>query len=294
VGAVIRSWISTAPLLRHLGRPRSPWTKGDLLTAAGVVVAVVAIVVSAVQSRSNDVGSSALDEARRANDIAASAQVLRPGLQISAIAAHLTDGISGTISGPDGTTTTRSDLPGPKIDITLANPGSGSSLITAAVLEVSDSRHLEPCVNIGGAVEVSMNYDVPIPDPSERSAPFTVTRDMRFEVESGKHDRFTLTVGPRTVVEGVTPMLLIVAVTLIHDGGSALPAGTFAVVDTGDNSNFYPKPQGGWELLDAASVTSKERECFRRNARLVHQILRRPGVTASTELMSLDTALRVY
>jgi hypothetical protein len=176
-GAAIRSWVSKAPLLRHVTSPQSPWTRGDFLAAATVVVAVVAIVVAAVQShRSNGVGASELDLARRANDIAASAQVLRPGLQVSAVAAYLTDDISGTVSDPGGETTTRDDLPGPKIDITVANTGSGSSLITAAVLEVSEARHLEPCVNIGGAIEVSMDYDVPIPEASRQATPFTVTR----------------------------------------------------------------------------------------------------------------------
>jgi hypothetical protein len=159
---------------------------------------------------------------------------------------------------------------------------------------VSDAQQLEPCVNIGGAIEVSMDYDVPIPAASEQATPFTVTRAMRFEVESGKHDRFTLTIGPRSVVEGSMPMLAVATVTLIHDGSSKLPAGTFAFVSTGDNSNLYPKPEGGWEVMDPANLEPTERACFRRNAALVQQTLERPGITASKELVSLETALRAY
>jgi hypothetical protein len=117
---------------------------------------------------------------------------------------------------------------------------------------------------------------------------------MRFEVESGKNDRFTMTIGPRSTVEGSMPMLAVATVTLVHDGSSKLPAGTFAFVSTGDNSNLYPKPEGGWEAMDPANFTSTERACFRRNLALVQRTLRHPGITASKELVSLETVLRAY
>ena len=90
------------------------------------------------------------------------------------------------------------------------------------------------------------------------------------------------------------PMLAVATVTLVHDGTSELLAGTFAFVSTGDNSNLYPKPEGGWETVDPENLSSTERACFRQNLALVQQTLRRPGITASKELASLETVLRAY
>ncbi|WP_433717018.1 hypothetical protein ACQP2Y_23950 [Actinoplanes sp. CA-051413] len=298
--ASIRALATTAPLVRHIGRPRTPWTKSDVVAVVSVVVAATAIVVPTVLSRqSNEVASSALDQARRANDIAASAQVLRPGLQISAKAAYITDGISGTSTGgvsesgadPESPAP-QNDLPGPKIDITLSNSSTGASLVAAAVVDVSVAQHLERCFAIGGSVVVSADYDVRIPNPPP-PAPFMVTRDMRFEVESGRHDRFTLTIGPTPVGEGEAPMLVVAAVTLVHDGGSRLAAGTFALVDSGYGA-FYALPDGTWEVPAVDSVTQTEKECLRRNEAAVQQVVRRPEITVSRELATLEKALRVF
>ncbi|SNY55074.1 hypothetical protein [Paractinoplanes atraurantiacus] len=88
--------MSRIPLLRHLLRRGQPWTRADLLTAFGLVIALAAVIVPTVLARrGNQVATSGVEQARRANELAASAQSARSDPKVSAVAAYLVDTISG-------------------------------------------------------------------------------------------------------------------------------------------------------------------------------------------------------
>ncbi len=81
------------------------------------------------------------------------------------------------------------------IDITLTNDGASSAVVVAASLTVVMAGLLKDCRQSGGPLDVEANYDVKLPrDPPP--VPFTVARDMRFEVRPHASERFTLTAGP--------------------------------------------------------------------------------------------------
>ena len=286
-----RSRLAGLPLVRHWRRPRTPWTRADRITAVGLVLSAAAGTLVVVQI--GQAGDS-LDVGREGNAIAQSAEVLQPGLRLAAAAAYLTDDLEGTSESSDQPKQSETGLWGPKIDLTLVNERARAALVSRVVLDFELTRHLEPCIAMGGSLQISVNYDVPIPGPPAPANPFTAGHDTRLEVEPAKHDRFTVTTGPRTIGDGSFPMIILVRVTLVHDGGSQLAAGRFALVDTGGNAGFYPGTDGTWKLDPPSQLTDEDRACFRRNAEFVERVAQTPGITLSREFVTLRDILATF
>ncbi len=174
------------------------------------------------------------------------------------------------------------------LDITLRNRAAGSSLITRAELTFTTAEYLEPCTAEGGPIVVSANYDVLIPDDMPPT-PFMLTKDVRYEVPSNSHERFTLSVGPRTTVEGSYPFVSAAEVVLLHDDGKRLPLGRFALINTGNNPSFYPEsaldPTSDEWVLPSLDVSTKA--CMARNAKKLDAITASPNTIVSKEFASL-------
>ncbi len=158
-------------------------------------------------------------------------------------------------------------------DITVQNNGTQQSDITAAKIDV---LYAEQMVNCGGAGpgEIEAGYDVRLPIPMPQR-PFTMTRDMSFYVDPGKHDRFVINIGPQSVSASISiPYLIVAKVSLVHDNSPTnLDIGTIATV----------APSGqGLQNVDTATDVS----CNTQNAKLVNDLYKIPA-TRSDEVEHL-------
>lgn len=231
---------------------------------------------------------------KESNDIARHGSELKSDLVASQVSAYIKGGIEGesydaTQENPVRTKTT--NIHGPHIDITLGNIANGASLVTKASITFNRLQSLEPCAALGGEVVVSANYQFKIPEhqqPVPPAKPFTLTKTISYEVTANKHDRLMLTVGLPTTIEGASPWLGVVNVVLEHDGGQQLKIGPIALVDTGDNAEFYPDG-------DKWKIPAKPAEgCIEKNIKLVSEVLKTPNLVVAREVAGLDRALRNF
>jgi hypothetical protein len=279
-----RSIIPAVPLLRTIVDRGRKWATADWISLAGVLVAIVAATLAYQQVKQ---GSGSLDEAKRANDIAASAEAKHPNLQIAAeVSASNVGNLDATVSSPDGSEPAK--VSGTLLDITLRNRAPGASLITKAEVTFEVAQRLKQCTLDGGPITVSANYDIAVPDEVPL-VPFTLTKDIRYEVPSDAHERFTLSIGPKTVLDGHYPFVSAVRVVLLHDDGRRLALGRFALIDIGGSPSFYPESavdpaEDGWVLppLDA-----EVEGCMRENARTLDRIMGIDKTVPSKEFAAL-------
>lgn len=255
--------------------PNFSWkTPASLLGIAGLVAAIIFGV------KACGPGEHGTTSDKKQTDIADSEAKRLPNLKIDRVAAYIKGGIAGSTN--DGETTTKeTNLWGPHIDVTFENRANGPALITKATLRFREMGMLDTCSAIGGPLASSANYDFAVPWPLPKM-PYSVEKQISFKVDTDDLDRLTLTVGPRPT--GGSPWYGIADVIFEHDGGKKLTVGPVAVVDTGDDENFYPNG-GDWV------IKSTDRKCLGRDAQLVDRILGTPGVVPSTELTSLRASL---
>ncbi|MEV4390523.1 hypothetical protein [Nonomuraea sp. NPDC049607] len=179
---------------------------------------------------------------------------------------------------------------GPVLDVTIKNSGGLATLASRISVTFSQAFHLEPCVPVGGPLGVSANYDIAIPEPPP-ATPFVVTKDVAYEFPSNKYERFTLTIGPKLIADGGTPLIFVADVELIQDGGSKLKVGRVAVVDTGGHPYFYP--DGGKWVIERVD-DDEARRCMGRNRQKVREVVEEDGLVLSAELSSLATSLAQF
>ncbi|MEU0744457.1 hypothetical protein [Streptomyces sp. NPDC006134] len=185
---------------------------------------------------------------------------------------------------------------GVHIDITVKNLGSNPAFIPKVIMTFRKSGYPEPCVGIGGPLVTTATYSFTIPDdqPIEsdgsylHKTPFTLSKEVTHEIPPNKYEKFTLTVGPETVVDQANPWFGVLDITLERDGGKKVKTGPLAVVNTGGNSMFYP--DGDSWFIDKKNNP----ECMKRNALAIREIMKTPGLTVSKEFASLDKALSAY
>ena len=283
-----RSIVRAVPLLRVIVDRTRKWATADWLGLASVLVAILAAALTYQQVRQ---GSGSLEEAKQANDIAASAEAKQPDLQIAAeVSASNVQNLDATISNPDGSEPAK--VSGTLLDITLRNRAPGASLITKVEVTFEVAQHLKPCTAEGGPVTVSINYDIAVPEEIP-PVPFTLSKVIRYEVPSGAHERFTLSIGPKTVVEGAYPFVSAVRVVLLHDDGQRLKLGRFALINTGNTPSFYPESafdpaKDGWVI---PPLDTEVRACMKENARILDKIMEADKTTPSKEFSALTKRL---
>lgn len=164
---------------------------------------------------------------------------------------------------PNGVRYERGQISAATIDITLKNNGDAPAVVTGVSVDVLLFEDLEDCRRTGGPVNVSASYTINLPTPIP-NAPFSVSRDVRFEVRGNTSDRFTLTVGPDEdrVGDFLSPRLIAFDVRLLHDAsdGGILDVGTFATL-INPGAGFYNV------------YGSDGEDCVGRNAALVDRAL---------------------
>lgn len=259
--------------------PSRQWRTPAIVVGIAGVVATLGVGIWAYGPSADSAESG-----RTQASVATAEASRQPNLKVARALAYLKDDLSGTFSDANlGTVEKANELRGPHIDITFENRAAGPALVTNATLRYREMGYLETCSAVGGPLEVSVNYDMPVPAPLPE-VPYEVKKDISFEVDANDLDRLTLTTGP-TKTAG-RPWYGVVDVILEHDGGKTQTIGPFALVDSGGDENFYPDfDQNKWV------IRSSDQDCLRGTANLTDRLLKTPKVIAAKELKSLQVSL---
>lgn len=255
---------------------------GEGWFSPATLLAVAALLVSLV---SLYFAWSADVSARRAADAAQAETDRHPLLEIASVDVAVIGGLSGTEKANERTRRVVGAR-GAVVDISLRNRGSGEAYVTSATVLVQRVDRLQGCSATGGPLEVEADYDIAVPEDME--IPGTLTRETRFLVESGRHGRFTLTVGPRGNSGVDSPWLAVVGVTLHEAEGRDLALPTVALVVPGGGRGMTLDGLR-WRLPAKPDI-----RCMRANASVVAAVTALPGVIVPNELAALDRALDRY
>ncbi|GAA1518880.1 hypothetical protein GCM10009677_60340 [Sphaerisporangium rubeum] len=223
--------------------------------------------------------------ARRAADAAQAETDRHPLLEIASVDVAVVGGLSGTEKAGERTSRV-TGARGAVVDISLRNRGSGEAYVTSATVLVQRVNRLQGCSQLGGPLTVEADYDVAVPE--DMQIPGTLTRETRFLVESGRHGRFTLTVGPEGTTDVDSPWLAVVGVTLHEAEGRDLALPTIALVVPGGGRGMTLDGLR-WRLPRTSDI-----RCMRGNASVVAEVTALPGVVVPNELAALDRALARY
>jgi hypothetical protein len=270
----VRSIIRRIPVLRTFGSSGTPWSRADKIAVWIGVSSLLLAGLGLVQTYSSE-------QSARSNDT----PELRPSLQVVAVSAKEVKKVDAMDKGGNGETLGQNPfgVNSPRLDITVKNAGSGTSLITQADLHFRKAVRLARCRVEGGEVDIAASYDVKVPAPDgdwfavyPMKTPFVLHREMRFEVKPNRHDRFELTIGPERIPEMSMPWIYEIDVTLRRDGGEVLPVGTVLMLSNGGQEGLMYSEDGSPLKPDDPG----ELQCLRRNAAEVQQAVGRPGIKA--------------
>lgn len=231
-------------------------------TSLGAVIGVIGVVISGVQ-------------------IVQAMDTPPPNLEIALLSTTGAQTITGTISDATGNyPDSPAEVGATPVDITLKNSGGEPALISRIDTDVVFAETLRDCTLSGaGPALVSANYAVKLPTDVATGTlrPGLTSTETRFEVKAGAVDRMELTIGPdRQPASGSYPVVLAVHLTLIHDDGQTLDAGTISTVTT---SEYAEKQING--KLDA--------ECAADNLAVLNALFATQSIR-STELEQLRAA----
>ncbi len=218
-------------------------------------------------------------------------------LKLAKVTAQIKDSVSGEQSRGGEDSEKSNNLRAVNIDLTVKNLGDHPAFISKATMTFDESGHLKPCYAIGGDLLSTANYTFTIPDDQPRKegtllhvTPFSISKELTHEIPPNKYEKFTLTVGPKTIPDGGSPWFGVLHITLFRDTGDGLKIGPLAVVNTGGNPAFYPEfDKNAWHI---------EKEhfpgCTKKNAEKISSIMAISDRTPSVEFSSLNKALQNY
>ena len=244
---------------KRWGRATNAFINHPLWTTAGALLGIVGLVLSGFQ----------IYQATQSKpeDLEVSMTSFAGPTKVQAVSY---DGPTHTYGAPVDATAT-------PVDITLQNNGGEPSLITQVVATVTYADKLKDCTSTGaGPLRVSAEYTITIPDKDGLPASGTYTKDVRFEVKPETVDRMTITVGPEFESADNFPYVVGFDVALVHDDGSRLDAGQYALV-----SNL--------KAADANIERSTSAGCAAANLESIDQVYTDTSVK-SDELERLRTA----
>ncbi|MFC6082615.1 hypothetical protein [Sphaerisporangium aureirubrum] len=257
---------------------------GDSWRSPGAVLGAVAVVISLVALYFS---WSAADSARRQADVAQREGDRHPVLEVAAVRALVARGLGGTERSEGEKKRRIGGVSGARVDVSLSNRGSGEALVTSATVLFQRVERLRECAPVaGGPLRVEADYDIPVPGDME--VPATLTRVTAFAVPSGRHARFTLTVGPQTTGSVAPPWIAVVSVTLHEAEGRDVPLPPIALVAPGGYVG-YALDGVRWHVAPGL-----DRRCVKAGAATVAGILRTPGLVKPNELAALGRAMAAY
>jgi hypothetical protein len=241
------------PVLRALDPGRHRWNRGDWIGIAGVIVGVTGVIVAVLADK----------EPPPRSDLTVSAVDIRQ----ASIPATANDGKGAEVKGS-------------VIDVIIKNAGASSSLITGADFIFRKAQQMENCTQVGGPLKISALYDVKVPvGPPKREPPFSLYREMQYEVRSNTHERFAFKVGPEVIRDGDWPWLYQVEIYLRYDGSQSLFVAT---------ANLMESAEYDWIFQQ---YLPPNRECLGRNAALMQEMIESKGIH-SPELVAFAKQIR--
>jgi len=98
------------------------------------------------------------------------------------------------------------------IEVTLGNDGGTGARLTAANVRIERIAQLANCIDLGGPITASYDFDVTV--PRDGRAPMVIQHPLNFEVPADGFDQLALTVGPASETEGAYPSVYLVEVEL--------------------------------------------------------------------------------
>jgi hypothetical protein len=208
---------------------------------------------------------------------------------ISAVDVNSTKNIDAEWTDPSTGDKSSDKREGSAIDINLFNSGTAPGLITSADATFRQARELQNCSATGGESSLQARYDIKVPvEPNRTNVPFTVSRPMRFVVESNKQERLALTIGPEEIGDASWPWFYEVDITLRQSSGKDLEIQTVFLLE-----NAYEQ----WLLLLTRDTPpdsgSEEVECVRKEAALLQRAVRTQGLH-SPELLDFNKGIQAY
>jgi len=131
-----------------------------------------------------------------------------------------------------------------EIDVRLKNTGGVSAFVSKANATILSAQPLEDCIEAGGEVRATGSYSITVPN-RPISEPLQVSQEIDYQVEAGKVDRLTFSVGPdRESLSSVEVWVYVVDLELEFDGPSSpLRVGPVALIS---------RSGGGAKQLDSA------------------------------------------
>ena len=206
---------------------------------------------------------------------------------ISAVDVNSTANIDAESATLGGGATEAVETEGSAVDITLLNSGTAPGLITAAEVTFRQARELENCSRLGGEVTVQARYDVRVPiEPSRTKVPFTISRPMRFVVESNRQERLALTIGPAKWFDPDWPWFYEVDIALRLDSGKSLDI---------ENVFLLEFAYEQWTIIesDGGQPSSETIDCVRKEASFLQRAVDTPGMH-SPELIEFNRGIQKY
>ncbi|MBQ0826779.1 hypothetical protein [Streptomyces tagetis] len=217
----------------------------------------------------------------------------RAGVEPAGVTAALRGGLPGTSTDGRASPVPEDDLRGVHVEVTVRNLGDTPAVLSRATLAFRRSGHLEPCHRREGRLVHRAAYGFTVPDDRPTAGdgrthetPFSLSAGLTRRISPNTYEKVRLTVGPESVPEGGSPWYGVFDIALEHDGGKELRIGPVAVIDAGGSSGFRPEGKG-WHI-EPEDIAG----CIARNAALVAEVMRTPGLTASAEFAALDRELR--
>ncbi|WP_159042104.1 hypothetical protein [Streptomyces sp. TP-A0875] len=219
----------------------------------------------------------------------------RTGPEAVEVTAALRGGLAGTSARGHGSPVPEDDLRGVHVEVTVRNPAAVPAVLSRATLTFRRSGHLEPCHRRGGGLVWRVRYAFTVPDDRPtagdgrtHTTPFSLSAALSRRIPPKSHEKVTLTVGPESAREGDGPWYGVFDLVLKHEGRKEPGIGPVAVIDAGAGAGSAFRPDGeGW-YIEPEDVAG----CTARNAALVAEVMRTPGLTASEEFAALDRELK--
>jgi hypothetical protein len=169
-----------------------------------------------------------------------------------------------------------------QFDITLQNDGGMSAFIEEIEVTLKYAQQMEDCRQSGGEMRVSAEYTVPVPVDG-RAVPFDLSRDISFEVEAGRVDRMSISLGPEEQsISSAVPWVYAAEISLRYNGGDeTVKVGSGAVL---------ARPGEAAGQLEAA-LEGNFKDCVAVNADMFDEAIAEAD-EASAELREMQASFR--
>lgn len=256
-------WTDEPPMVSQPKRKRRDvFMNHPLWTSVGAVIGIVGLVISGVQIWQSF--QAAPEDLEMSIGVIGSPESIA-AQQVNRSAGNEVMGTVAYVANP--------------IDITVKNNGGEESTVTQVIAEVKHYELLGDCTASGaGEAGISAEFTIKLPDNPDPSALHAYEQPMTFSVKPGAVERMSITVGPEISTFYNYPYVIGVSLTLVHDDGKTLDAGSYTFVTN-------------HTAVEKNIAESRDATCAQRNLDTLEGIYAFQSIKA-TELDQLRSAYR--